>query len=264
MRIKRIRLVVTSPTSATARYLKNMRFYYWNNGKWDEYSRNGANFNVTTNTGVVDKAFLTGNNAHSLVASDSNWEYMDITFTNSLATLHSLKVETKSSTLSQPTTMVEIYDESDVLLEKKLLITSNTSGSDAITNFVSTRTTRVFSTATAYIETTNDNSLKDVSAIEKVTIDYAQPPGTNLRVLCSFDGKQTWKAWDGNAWNTITKTSIMAGGMTPQILHNITPNQWGSGIGTVNGIQFDILCGMVATQTLTPVLRSISVDYSTV
>lgn len=59
----------------------------------------------------------------------------------------------------------------------------------------------------SYYITTNDNShfsFKQASKIQSITITSVVPALTSIKVVASFDGRQTWKKWDGVQWIAVT------------------------------------------------------------
>jgi hypothetical protein len=50
------------------------------------------------------------------------------------------------------------------------------------------------------------------STITSVTFTSSTPSGTTLVGLVSFDGRTTWKYWNGSAWTTTTLSNIAANG----------------------------------------------------
>lgn len=58
---------------------------------------------------------------------------------------------------------------------------------------------------------TNDASaipLTRVTRINNITLSASLPVGTDIRYLLSFDGRQTWKHWNGSAWIIVNGTSL--------------------------------------------------------
>lgn len=53
-----------------------------------------------------------------------------------------------------------------------------------------------------------DCAARRVNRINSVSVDYAQPSGTQIKTLVSFDGGITWRRYDGTAWVTVTGATI--------------------------------------------------------
>jgi hypothetical protein len=53
-----------------------------------------------------------------------------------------------------------------------------------------------------YVATLNSSRIdvSDWSTIHSATITQTTPPGTSIKWLVSFDGRATWRKWDGSAW----------------------------------------------------------------
>lgn len=65
--------------------------------------------------------------------------------------------------------------------------------------------------------TTNDNShfsLAQASKIESLTIASSKPVDTDLKCAVSFDGRLTWKRWDGAAWVNCSDVKINGNSIT--------------------------------------------------
>ena len=74
-----------------------------------------------------------------------------------------------------------------------------------------------YPTSTMYYATTAAGSSFSLAAftastITSVAFTSATPSGTTLVGLVSFDGRTTWKYWNGSAWTTTTLANIAANG----------------------------------------------------
>ncbi|WP_376967503.1 LamG-like jellyroll fold domain-containing protein (plasmid) [Azospirillum sp. A26] len=60
-----------------------------------------------------------------------------------------------------------------------------------------------------YVATTNASRIdvSDWSTIHAATIMQTTPPGTGIKWLVSFDGRATWRKWDGSAWVVVPLNS---------------------------------------------------------
>ena len=56
-----------------------------------------------------------------------------------------------------------------------------------------------------YVATMAASSIdvSDWSTIHSATITQSTPPGTSIKWLVSFDGRATWRKWDGSAWAVV-------------------------------------------------------------
>src|SRR5690606_9908092 len=70
-------------------------------------------------------------------------------------------------------------------------------------------------TTTPYYVTTGDGAQLDTSAwtsLSGVTFTQTTPTSTSLKYLVSFDGRTTWKYWDGSAWQSSSLANIGSNG----------------------------------------------------
>ena len=67
----------------------------------------------------------------------------------------------------------------------------------------------VYDTKIGYVETLDTNNFRNISinTIKKLKSLCVKPKNTFLSCLISFDKKQTWKAFNGTNWNTISDIS---------------------------------------------------------
>jgi len=77
--------------------------------------------------------------------------------------------------------------------------------------------TYTYPTGTMYYATTSTGSSFSLAAfssasITSVTFTSTTPSGTTLVGLVSFDGRTTWKYWNGSAWTTTTLSAIATNG----------------------------------------------------
>ena len=71
------------------------------------------------------------------------------------------------------------------------------------------KTILAYDTKIGYVETLNTNNFRNISinAVKKLKSLCVKPKNTFLSCLISFDKKQTWKAFNGTDWNTISDIS---------------------------------------------------------
>lgn len=60
-----------------------------------------------------------------------------------------------------------------------------------------------------YVATLDSSRIdvSDWSTIHAATIAQTTPPGTSIKWLVSFDGRATWRKWDGSAWGVVPLNS---------------------------------------------------------
>ena len=125
-----------------------------------------------------------------------------------------------------------------------------------------------YPTTQAYYVTTSDTSQVDVSAythIFDVNLTQTTPANTDLKYLVSFDGRSTWKYWNGSSWQTSTLANFQTNGMSKSTLEAITQSQWsetgGFQAGTTSTLDFAADLS-TSDSTVTPSLENIAVGYS--
>ena len=71
------------------------------------------------------------------------------------------------------------------------------------------KTISVYDTKIGYVETLDTNNFRNISVntFERLKSLCVKPKNTFLSCLISFDKKQTWKAFNGTDWNTISDIS---------------------------------------------------------
>src|SRR3989338_352223 len=123
-----------------------------------------------------------------------------------------------------------------------------------------------------YVTTSNTNQLNvtNWAAITGVTTTQTVPTNTAIRYLVSFDGRTTWKKWNGSAWVEATTGAnlgsydIQTNGMTQATLQAITQAQWAvSGaftFGTTTSLNFAVDLKTTVT-TAGPSVSLITVNY---
>jgi hypothetical protein len=101
-----------------------------------------------------------------------------------------------------------------------------------------------------YVTTSNSNQINSVgrTLISRVEITQTEPANTQLRYLVSFDGRSTWKRWNGSAWVSDTLNNIHTNGMTKATLEAMTSDQWGASGGFTPGT-FDVAVGLLTTNS---------------
>jgi hypothetical protein len=72
--------------------------------------------------------------------------------------------------------------------------------------------------------TTTDSTSINLKNI--LTIQNLVAIGKNFKLLVSFDGRQTWQAFSGNAWATVDLSTISTTGMPIATVNSITEAQW--------------------------------------
>lgn len=115
-----------------------------------------------------------------------------------------------------------------------------------------------------YITTLNPSRI-DLSGgdfISSATVACSVPASASLKFLVSFDGRATWKTWNGSAWSAValSATNIESSGMTPAALQSALPN-WIPALGTTLDIAASLKTGDSA---VTPTLDNVQItlgDY---
>mgnify|MGYP006283252935 CR=1 FL=1 len=123
---------------------------------------------------------------------------------------------------------------------------------------------------TPFYLTTSDLSQKNTttwSEISGITLNQTTPANTDLKYLVSFDGRSTWKYWDGSSWQTSTLSNFQTNGMSKATLEGITPSQWSASGGFMEGTTttLDFAVDLKTTDSgNTPELSGIAIQYTPV
>jgi len=108
-----------------------------------------------------------------------------------------------------------------------------------------------------WVTTTNTSriNLAGYSDLYSVSVNETLTPSTSIKYLVSFDGRTTWKYWNGSAWATSTLANIDVNGITGATLTTALQG-WTSALGTT----LDIAASLkTANQNYTPVLDNVTV-----
>lgn len=109
-----------------------------------------------------------------------------------------------------------------------------------------------------YTVTTTDVSqidLSDALKLSRITIDYDQPEYTQIKCLASFDGRITWRTYDGSSWTEVTDDPLnnigFIGISIPEMVDALT----GMEITTQNSLDFAF--GLfTSNERYAPILRN--------
>lgn len=90
-----------------------------------------------------------------------------------------------------------------------------------------------------YVATLDSSRIdvSDWSTIHSATITQTTPPGTSIKWLVSFDGRATWRKWDGSAWVVVplnSGASIDTSGNDYLTLQNALKNLNVESYGTID------------------------------
>jgi len=128
----------------------------------------------------------------------------------------------------------------------------------------------------AYFVSTTDTSALNTTIWEKInsaSITESTPVNTAVKYLVSFDGRTTWKYWDGGAWQVSVDTS--SGGVLTDAnaftnandkttIEGITPTQWSTLGGFDQGTttSLDVAIDLETTNsTVSPSVSLIEFNY---
>ena len=130
--------------------------------------------------------------------------------------------------------------------------------------FNSNTNSYIYDTKIGYIETLDTNNFRNIpiNTVEKLKSLCIRPLNTHLNCLISFDKKQTWKAFNGTNWNTISDISpqnIILNGMEVSGLNSLDKKKLISG-GFVGDLDFKIAMKTNDTNE-TPSVTKIYIEY---
>jgi len=84
--------------------------------------------------------------------------------------------------------------------------------------------------------------LKFISEIRSLTINYSKPENTDIRILLSFDDKQTWQYYNGNKFIDTTLDDIAIHGNSISEIQSLFTNY----ILDTNWQSFDICIALIS------------------
>ncbi|MDI6717739.1 MAG: hypothetical protein QMD86_01680, partial [Patescibacteria group bacterium] len=127
--------------------------------------------------------------------------------------------------------------------------------------------TTAYANGQSYYITTANASQIDTSTwshISGVTLTQTTSASTSIKYLVSFDGRTTWKYWNGSSWIASSLDNLQTNGMTSSTLQAITQSQWEASGGFVAWRESLNFAADFATtdSTVTPSLDNIAVSYS--
>lgn len=215
----------------------------------------------------LDSLFAEGTSKYLSFASSSAFE-LTITFTEPITAIKNVFYRFYAYTGKAYINSFKAYDENDTMLySNETEWITNSSSTDYTVNSFETpdlETTKIYPTnKLGTVETTDVCHFENVYSIDIINPTYSAPNGTDLKFLLSFDGRNTYKAYDSsiNGWITVDPDNIMAQGMSGDTLYALRSSEYllaiDSSIRTM-----DILVGLITTdETRTPIINSITVSY---
>lgn len=123
----------------------------------------------------------------------------------------------------------------------------------------------VYTTNTSYYIATNSLSsisLANISVINSISSNVATPTNTSAAFLFSFDGRTTWKYWNGSAWTvagdgTLTRSNIDTYGTT------FATAQGGFPLTVSSQTNLDFAVALKSTASVSsPTISSFSINYN--
>lgn len=125
-----------------------------------------------------------------------------------------------------------------------------------------------YPTAQAYYVTTSDSSQLSASTwagISGISFTQTTPASTNIKYLVSFDGRLSWKYWNGSSWVVSTLDNLQTNGMSSTTLESLSSANWsasgGFEAGTTTKIDFAADLS-TSDSSVSPELDNIEVTYA--
>ena len=123
-------------------------------------------------------------------------------------------------------------------------VTTNVDNTKYLADDYDMHITKIYDLKAGYTETLDTNNFRNipVNKFEKLKVLCANPDNTYLNCLISFDKKQTWKAFYGTTWTTISDISpenIILNGMQLKTLDKLDKDKLISG-GFTGDLDFKI------------------------
>ena len=143
-------------------------------------------------------------------------------------------------------------------------ITANVNDIKCFANNYDIPAIKIYDLKIGYTETLDTNNFRNISvnSVERLKSLCVKPKDTFLSCLISFDQKQTWKAFDGTNWNTISNISpenIILNGMEVDNLNKLDKSKLISG-GFTGNLDFKIAMKTNDTSK-TPSVTKIYIEY---
>ena len=113
------------------------------------------------------------------------------------------------------------------------------------------------------VETTDVCHITDIYSIDVINPTQSIIVNTDVRYLLSFDGRNTYKAYDitSSGWITVDTTNIMTQGMDYDTLYSLRSSEYLLAVDT-NYRTLDIIVGLITTdETRSPCVNSVRVSY---
>lgn len=121
-----------------------------------------------------------------------------------------------------------------------------------------------------YMTTSSTNHIADI-ANKIIAVDITEPTqvsGTGIRYLVSFDGRTTWKRWDGSKWQTVDTSAGLSnsavypnGNTAAEVKTGLTNKIVNSSTNGINDDNLDFAVIMTTANSNTPFLYSINAWY---
>lgn len=111
----------------------------------------------------------------------------------------------------------------------------------------------------SYVTTSNATALNltNVDKINSTTITASTPTYTSIKGLVSFDGRSSWKKWNGSSWVSYTLANLQSGNTTDQIQTGLT------NLNITSETQLDFAFDLLTTNaSVTPYVTQVTVNYN--
>lgn len=121
----------------------------------------------------------------------------------------------------------------------------------------------------AYITTTDNNHITNIlGGIKSFSISSTQPSGTKIRGLVSFDGRSSWRRWNGSAWVEVTTnlatynfSTTGNANTTDEIRTGLRDLTIGGITGQTGELDFAFYLETNNTATVSPSIDSVTITY---
>lgn len=255
-----------SSSASSNCYLSHATSGAWADHGWAIRGNNTINFEIGgPDDGLYNSVVVTNNTwKHiAIVRNGSTFSlYIDGTFAQSFSSSSSARDQSTELNIGDCPMYSQTYTgylDNVRVVKGTALWTSNFNTSTDLYAYD-------YSTTPHYI-TTSDSSQIDSSEFVNVTgisLTQTTPTNTNLKYLVSFDGRSTWKYWDGDSWEVSTLGDLQTNGNSNSELEALSTANWGSTGGFQSGstTTIDFAVDLSTTDSnATPELDQISVSY---
>ena len=143
--------------------------------------------------------------------------------------------------------------------KSKSLVQNNTNFTIDNNLIIDTGVIKLNNTDTGIAQTNSILNLFNVVKINTLTINHSMPENTDIRILVSFDNKQTWKYYNGTEFITTSLDDINTIGNTISEIQSLFTDYQVKNTDTIFDIQISLITDDIS---VSPSITSINISYT--